>query len=239
MARTSGEAQSREPAMAGVPAGDIVQASRSAGLALTRSGDVKKLWTVMTILAVMVAIYALALLLSPGMGPPFVARLRADMPIPLSAHLGASLVALALGPWQLNPRIRTGALGRHRWSGRAYVAAVVIGGAGALVLATRAQTGLLAGLGFFSLGVLWIGCTVTGLWRIRQGDRVAHRRWMIRSFALTLAAVTLRLYLPASALAGVSFEAAYPAIAWLCWVPNLLVAELVFVRGREAAAAAT
>ena len=62
----------------------------------------------MKVLAVMVAVYALAILLIPGMGPPFVAQLRADMPVPLYAHLGGSLVALALGPWQLNPRIRAG-----------------------------------------------------------------------------------------------------------------------------------
>ena len=37
-------------------------------------------------------------------------------------------------------------------------------------------------------------------------------------------------YLPASMLAGVPFEVAYPAIAWLCWVPNLLVVEWLLRR---------
>jgi hypothetical protein len=46
-----------------------------------------------------------------------------------------------------------------------------------------------------------------------------------------LAAVTLRLYLPLAALGGIPFEEAYPAIAWLCWVPNLVAAEWFFVRG--------
>jgi hypothetical protein len=55
---------------------------------------------------------------------------------------------------------------------------------------------------------------------------------MIRSYALTLAAVTLRLYLPSSQLAGLPFTVAYPAISWLCWVPNLLIAEW-FVRARQ------
>jgi hypothetical protein len=44
---------------------------------------------------------------------------------------------------------------------------------------------------------------------------------MVRNFALTFAAVTLRLYLPAWMIAGVAFDVAYPLIAWLCWVPNL------------------
>jgi hypothetical protein len=48
---------------------------------------------------------------------------------------------------------------------------------------------------------------------------------MVRNFSLTFAAVTLRLYIPASVFAGIDFAVAYPIIAWLCWLPNLLVAE--------------
>jgi hypothetical protein len=58
---------------------------------------------------------------------------------------------------------------------------------------------------------------------------------MIRNFSLTFAAVTLRLYLPASLAAGLPFDTVYPAIAWLCWVPNLVVAEFL-LRERRAAA---
>jgi hypothetical protein len=56
---------------------------------------------------------------------------------------------------------------------------------------------------------------------------------MIRNFALTFAAVTLRIYLPASMAAGMEFEMAYRAIAWLCWVPNLVIAELLFNKRRN------
>jgi hypothetical protein len=70
--------------------------------------------------------------------------------------------------------------------------------------------------------------------RARAGDYVSHRAWMIRSYALCLAAVTLRLYLPLFGLAGLPFEVAYPAIAWLCWVPNLVVAEWLVIPARIA-----
>lgn len=53
---------------------------------------------------------------------------------------------------------------------------------------------------------------------------------MVRNFALAFAAVILRLWLPAAVAAGVPFELAYPAVAWLCWVPNLLLAERLFNR---------
>lgn len=49
---------------------------------------------------------------------------------------------------------------------------------------------------------------------------------MLRSYALTSAAITLRLYLGAATAAKLPFADAYPAIAWLCWVPNLALVEL-------------
>jgi signal transduction histidine kinase len=48
--------------------------------------------------------------------------------------------------------------------------------------------------------------------------------------ALTFAAVTLRLYLPTAMVSESAFEPAYIAVAWLCWVPNLIAAELIFNR---------
>jgi hypothetical protein len=62
---------------------------------------------------------------------------------------------------------------------------------------------------------------------------VDHRAWMIRSFALTFAAVTLRLYLPLAAVLSLDFVDAYRAISFLAWVPNLVVVEL-YLRRREA-----
>ena len=152
------------------------------------------------------------------------------MPAALYAHLIGSLWALVAGPFQLNQRLRAASLTRHRWLGRSYVIGVMLGGSGGLALAPFAETGSVARLGFATLGALWIAFTAMAFVRIRNGDRTAHRRWMIRSYALTLAAVALRLYLPISYLAGIPFETAYPVIAWLAWIPNLIVAELVVLR---------
>jgi hypothetical protein len=59
---------------------------------------------------------------------------------------------------------------------------------------------------------------------------------MLRSYALTLAAVTLRLYLPAFEMAGYSFDVSYPLISWIAWVPNLLVVEWVVLTRTPATA---
>ena len=61
---------------------------------------------------------------------------------------------------------------------------------------------------------------------ILRGDAIRHRRWMIRSYALTAAAITLRIYLPLSVAFHWPFSLAYPAIAWLCWIPNALAVEV-------------
>jgi hypothetical protein len=94
-----------------------------------------------------------------------------------------------------------------------------------LLLAPHAFGGLVSRLGFGTLAVLWLATGAMALRTARRRDFAGHRRWMIRNFALTLAAVTLRFYLPAGFLARLPFEVTYPAIAWLCWVPNLLIAE--------------
>ena len=72
-----------------------------------------------------------------------------------------------------------------------------------------------------------LGTTGWGITLAMRGVRVAHRRWMIRSIALTLAAVTLRIQIPVSMMLDIPFDTAYPVIAWLCWVPNLVVAEMI------------
>jgi uncharacterized membrane protein len=189
-------------------------------------------WAVMTVLALIIAVYAVLVLFLPDFGPPFVAQRRAAVPLALYAHLGGGAAAMALGPWQFNARLRQRFLNIHRWMGRSYVVAVLFGGLGGLALATRSLYGLVTHLGFGLLAVLWLFATLQAYLRIRARDQVRHRQWMIRSYALTLAAVTLRIYLPASQIAGIPFPDAYQTISWLCWVPNLVVAEWWILRSR-------
>jgi hypothetical protein len=61
---------------------------------------------------------------------------------------------------------------------------------------------------------------------------------MTCNFSLAFAAVTLRLYVPGAMAAGIAFEVAYPAVAWLCWVPNLVAARWIGERVPGCATAA-
>ena len=182
-------------------------------------------WSAMTLLSCVIVSYALLVLLVPDFGPPFVAQRRAAMPLAVVAHRAGGATALFMGAFQLNSRIRARYLPVHRWMGRTYVVAVAIGGLGALALVPHSLEGVVTHVGFGMLAVLWMATTARAYIAIKRGDRPTHRRWMIRSYALTLAAVTLRIILPAELAAGMSFHDAYQVVAWACWVPNLIVAE--------------
>ncbi len=93
-------------------------------------------------------------------------------------------------------------------------------------MATVSSEGWPTHFGFGILAVLWFVTGLQAYRMVRNGNIEAHRQWMIRNFALTLAAVTLRIYLPlALAVLHWPFRPSYIAISWLCWVPNLLIAE--------------
>jgi uncharacterized membrane protein len=188
-------------------------------------------WGVMAALAFIVVGYAVGLLGVPDLRPSFLRARIADAPLAVFGHIAASAIALAVGPFQLSTRVRTRRLQLHRWMGRLYIISVVVGGVSAIALATRSMGGVPAHVGFGLLGVLWVLTALLAYQRIKVYDIADHRRWMIRSYSLAFAAVTLRIYLPiAVQVMRIPFDQAYPAIAWLCWVPNLIVAEWWFLR---------
>ena len=123
----------------------------------------------------------------------------------------------------------------HRWIGRFYLLSVGIGSIAGLVMSLVSKEGTPTHWGFGILAVLWFFTGLQGYLTVRRGDIPAHRHWMIRNFALTLAAVTLRNYLPLM-LFGLhwSFRTTYVVVSWLCWVPNLLVAEWMVQHSRRA-----
>jgi uncharacterized membrane protein len=145
--------------------------------------------------------------------------------ITLLAHISAAPIALIIGAIQLLPKKRAKFPTLHRWLGRLYGIAILIGGISGLMLAINALGGAIAGWGFGLLAILWIAATAQAIRMAMTRNFIEHRKWMIRSFALTFAAVTLRIYLLGFVLAGVSYIPASVYIAWMCWVPNIIFAE--------------
>ena len=155
--------------------------------------------------------------------------------IVIYTHIFASLVALIIGPVQFSTKLRLKYIQFHRWSGRVYLLiGVLFGGFAGLIMAQHSFGGLVARAGFTSSAVVWIFTGAMALYAILQKDVDAHRRWMVRNFALTFSAVTLRIYLGLFMALGVPFSEFYPLLAWLSWVPNILLAEWVFNRHDKA-----
>jgi uncharacterized membrane protein len=187
------------------------------------------LWGLAALLSAAIALFSYRYL--PAIGPlsPNVLRNLFHKPW-LDIHIAGAATALLVGPVQFIPWIRARHRRLHRWLGRTYVVGCLVGGVGGFIMAFGSTAGPIATGGFASLAVMWIITNVQG-WRMaRERQFEAHRAWMIRSFALTFAAVTLRLYLPFPPMAGIPFVEGYRAISYLCWIPNLLVAEL-YIRG--------
>lgn len=186
--------------------------------------------------------YALVvyLALPPGAAvhPDMRATFESHVGFFLFAHVFGSAFALALGPFQFWTWLRSRHPVLHRWLGRLYLGiGVLVGGLAGFMMAFNASGGSFARLGFGCLAVAWLASGFMAWRAIRAGDPQSHRRWMVRNFSLTFAAVTLRLWLPGMVASGVPFASAYLIVAWLCWVPNLVVAEVFWNRRALASAA--
>lgn len=144
----------------------------------------------------------------------------------LVVHAVCGGLALLLGPWQFSARLRARRPEWHRVIGWVYAGCVLVGGLCSLPLAAHAMGGPLAQWGFGLLGMAWLVTIASALVLVRAGRIAAHRRWMLRGFALTAAGISLRVQLGVAGTFGVPVEAIYTAVAWTCWVPNVLLAEL-------------
>ncbi|HSL28365.1 MAG TPA: DUF2306 domain-containing protein [Anaerolineales bacterium] len=153
----------------------------------------------------------------------------------LMLHIIPAMLAILIGPFQFLPRLRKGRLLKiHRWLGRTYLLSVLIGGIGGLYMAQFAYGGIVSRLGFGVLAILWLYSGYRAYRHIRNKEVETHREWMIRNYALTLAGLMLRVWVPLSTSTAIDFTTAYMFIGWLCWVPNLFVAEWIIRRTRPA-----
>lgn len=182
------------------------------------------LWGLAALLCAAIALYSYRYLLGVGMLADNVLANGFAMPW-LWLHVTGAATALLVSPAQFLPVIRR-RRAVHRWLGRVYVAGCGLGGVAGLILALGSTAGPAATAGFGLLALAWLTTTFIAWRKAVAGRYPEHRAWMIRSFALTFAAVTLRLYLPLLFVFHADFLAGYRAISFLCWVPNLAVAEL-------------
>ncbi len=172
-----------------------------------------------------IGLYALANALVPASRGEFVVAMLETSTAGAILHFTAGGMVIILGALQFNQSLRNRHISLHRTLGKLYVAGCLLGGFAGLYMAFFSFGGTVTHWGFGSLAVCWIIATSMAYKHIRGGAVRLHQDWMIRSYALTLAALTLRIYLPITQIAGLDFEPSYQAISWFCWVPNLIIAE--------------
>ncbi|MEM7163179.1 MAG: DUF2306 domain-containing protein [Bacteroidota bacterium] len=140
-------------------------------------------------------------------------------------HISFGGLALLIGWSQFIPKWRTKYIQAHRRIGFIYFISVLISGLSSLYIAYYATGGLIAKIGFALLGIIWLCTTAKAFADIKNRNIISHQKFMIYSYASATGAITLRIWLPLLTAVSGSFFIAYPIVAWLSWVPNLIFAH--------------
>ncbi len=144
-------------------------------------------------------------------------------------HISTSLFVLITGIFQFVPFVLKEWPQVHRLLGKIYVLLIVCMSApSGLIMGFYANGGLWAKISFCLISVLWFLFTLQAYLKIKQRNISAHTNFMIRSYALTLSAITLRIYvviLPHFFI--LHSREMYTLVSWLSWIPNLLLAEFL------------
>ena len=150
-------------------------------------------------------------------------------------HVYASMWVLFAGFTQFSKRLQKNQPKLHRTLGYVYaIDVLLITGPAGLVMGFYANGGLWSRIAFVLLAVLWIYFTAMALVKAKQKNFKAHRNYMIRSYALTLSAITLRAW-----KYGITNTMTLPpmdvyrVVAWLGWVGNLAIAEWLIFRQKK------
>jgi len=193
-------------------------------------------WGVMTFLAIGIALYAVSPYLTFN---PARSRIPLNVTVPLhflvlTIHAAAGGFALLIGPFQFLPRFRQRFPEAHRLFGRIYIICILISSIMAAYSALVSVDGFVAQTGFILLAVSWFYSIVQAYLSIRSGQVQLHRIWMVRNYALTTAAITLRLWVGGGAIylalthqmpTKLTFTPLYSTAAWISWIVPLVFAE--------------
>lgn len=143
-------------------------------------------------------------------------------------HIFSSVIVLVCGAFLFSKYILIRYKTLHKWIGKLYVVILLLLSApSGMVMAFYANGGVWVKLSFILLTPLWWYVTVRAYTAIRAGKVNEHIQWMTRSYALTLSAVSLRVYqMVFSSMEIINPELQYLVISWGSWMGNLFFAEI-------------
>ena len=145
-------------------------------------------------------------------------------------HVFTSPIIILGGLLQFNRRLINRSPKTHRTIGKIYILVLLLlSGPAAFIMSLYANGGYAAQVSFVILTILWLVFTYLAYYVIRKGQTEKHIKWMIRSYALTLSAITLRFYAYLFDVFNVDIgpRETYIILAYIGWIPNLIFAEIL------------
>jgi Predicted membrane protein (DUF2306) len=147
-------------------------------------------------------------------------------------HVFSSIFTLLAGFTQFSAYFLKHYRKWHKRIGRFYAYNILlVNFPSGMIMAVYANGHLPSKIAFVILDCLWFWFTLKGVLAIRKKDTRAHHRFMIRSYALTCSAITLRMWkIILLNTFDIDADTLYTIDAWMGFVPNLLFAEWLIRR---------
>lgn len=150
-------------------------------------------------------------------------------------HVVSSMLVIFVAPLQFLKSLRKSNIKWHRLFGKLYVGSILrLAAPSGFLMAFYAEGGWWSTVGFSLLSMFWFFSTLKAFIAIKNRNVDLHEIWMIRSYAFTMAAVTLRLLVPIFSTFISNHELIYIMTAWMSWLINLTIAEgMIIVREKK------
>lgn len=146
-------------------------------------------------------------------------------------HIFAGAVCIMTSLIQFSRYLLKRSKAIHRWSGRLYVFVVLfLGAPTGFYLSFFAKGSFWERVLFMFMAVFWFIGTWYGLSTIRKKNVLAHKIWMVRSYAMALTAVTFRIYHILFYMLDWGHLENYELSLWISVVGNMLFAEWIIYR---------
>ena len=142
-------------------------------------------------------------------------------------HVYTAIFSLLAGFTQFNNNLLKNKPFIHKTIGKLYVFTVLfLASPSGFFIGLFANGGFYSKVSFVTLSLLWFYFTLKGFLMIKFKQINRHKKFMLRSFALAFSAITLRLWKVILVyLFHPSPMDTYQIIAWLGWIPNILLVE--------------
>ena len=150
---------------------------------------------------------------------------------PLIGHISGGILALIIGPFQFSKAFRNKFMTTHRWLGRIYLTAILIGTISSTYLAwtSAIRVNFSWAFGLQCLAFAWFASALMAYVSVMRRRIMQHKEWMIRSYVVTFAFVTFRWLNELTIVKNLmpEFVERGPTEIWFCWTIPLLITEIV------------